>query len=188
MYDCLVIGGGPAGLTAALYLARFRRRVILVDSGNSRAASIPRSHNHPGFADGISGKTLLRTLRSQARGYGAELVSGTVISLARVEDRFEAQSGTDTIHVSRVLLATGITDKCPDIKSTDPEQLKDKVRYCPVCDGFEARGKRIAVYGPLEDAAGKAQFLRIYSSSVTLIPSSWVGEDKKGKYPSLDVA
>ncbi len=75
-YDCLVVGGGPAGLTAALYLARFRRRVLVIDAGNSRAASIPRSHNHPGFADGIPGEVLLSTLRTQAEEYGAEIVVG----------------------------------------------------------------------------------------------------------------
>src|SRR3954468_9420678 len=114
-YDCLVIGGGPAGLTAALYLARFRRRVILVDSGTSRAASIPTTHNHPGFADGISGEALLLTLRAQAQRYGALLISGTVVSLVGVEDHFEAGSSIGKICASRVLLATGITDKCPNI-------------------------------------------------------------------------
>jgi thioredoxin reductase (NADPH) len=62
-WDCLIIGGGPAGLTAALYLARFRRSVVVFDCGNSRALKIPRSHNHPGFVNGISGPTLLATLK-----------------------------------------------------------------------------------------------------------------------------
>src|SRR4051794_22466512 len=90
--DCLVIGGGPAGLTAALYLARFRRRVVLLDSGTSRAASIPTTHNHPGFSDGISGEALLRTLRAQAQRYGAVLMAGTVTSLVRAAEEFEAVS------------------------------------------------------------------------------------------------
>ena len=64
--DCLIVGGGPAGLTAAIYLARFRRRFVLVDAGRSRAAWIPVSHNHPGFPDGIEGEELLRRMRAQA--------------------------------------------------------------------------------------------------------------------------
>ena len=91
-YDCLVVGGGPAGLTAALYLARFRRRVLVIDAGKSRAASIPRSHNHPGFADGISGDVLLRTLRTQAEEYGAKIVVGNVLSLERTTDGFAADT------------------------------------------------------------------------------------------------
>jgi thioredoxin reductase (NADPH) len=62
-FDCLIIGGGPAGLTAAIYLARYRRRIALFDSGESRAAWIPESHNYPGFAKGISGKALQAILR-----------------------------------------------------------------------------------------------------------------------------
>src|SRR5437588_9706726 len=71
-WECLIIGGGPAGLTAAIYLARYRRRVVLADAGNSRAAAIPESHNHPGFA-GISGRELLDRLRRQAQRYGVEI-------------------------------------------------------------------------------------------------------------------
>ena len=69
--DCLVIGGGPAGLTAAIYLARFRRRFQVVDAGASRAALIPTSHNHAGFPEGIHGKALLSRMTEQARKYGA---------------------------------------------------------------------------------------------------------------------
>jgi thioredoxin reductase (NADPH) len=70
-YDCLIIGGGPAGLTAAIYLARYRRRVIVLDAGKSRAAWIPTSHNYPGFEDGIGGPELLALLAGQADQYGA---------------------------------------------------------------------------------------------------------------------
>jgi thioredoxin reductase (NADPH) len=57
IYDCIIIGGGPAGLTAAIYLARYRRQIVLIDSGESRAALIPESHNYPGFQNGVSGLT-----------------------------------------------------------------------------------------------------------------------------------
>lgn len=171
-YDCLVVGGGPAGLTAALYLARFRRRVVLFDAGRSRAASIPRTHNHPGFLDGIAGPTLLQTLRSQAEQYGAEIHSGTVDCLTPSDDGFEVRTDGGSFRASKVVLATGITDKCPNIETSDPDMVREKVRYCPVCDGFEATGKRIAVHGSPQDAAPKARFLRAYSPSVTLVPTS----------------
>jgi thioredoxin reductase (NADPH) len=69
-YDCVIIGGGPAGLTAAVYLARYRRRIVLFDAGDSRAALIPESHNYPGFPEGVSGPGLLSALRKQAENYG----------------------------------------------------------------------------------------------------------------------
>lgn len=169
LWDCLVIGGGPAGLTTALYLARFRRSVLVIDGGRSRALGIPRSHNHPGFIDGISGETLLRTLRKQASEYGAEIQDGHVVSLEVTGDGFRAQTETDEFSAACVVLAAGITDICPDIIDTS-SSLEAGVRYCPVCDGFEAVDKRIAVYGDPKDAGSKARFLRTYSSEVSLIP------------------
>lgn len=71
--DCLVIGAGPAGLTAAIYLARFRLKIAIVDAGKSRAAMIPRTHNHAGFPGGISGKELLGRMREQVQAFGTEV-------------------------------------------------------------------------------------------------------------------
>jgi thioredoxin reductase (NADPH) len=187
-YDCLVVGGGPAGLTAALYLARFRRRVLVIDAGKSRAASIPRSHNHPGFADGISGDVLLGTLRTQAEEYGAKIVDGNVLSLRRTTDGFAADTTIGPVVAPRVVIATGITDKCPDIEVLDPIGAKEMVRYCPVCDGFEAIDKKIAVYGPPNEAAGKARFLRVYSSAVTLVPTLPAHKDRKNEEGDFELA
>ncbi|HEX8508963.1 MAG TPA: NAD(P)-binding protein, partial [Propionibacteriaceae bacterium] len=88
--DCLVIGGGPAGLTAALYLARFSRRFRVVDSDNSRASWIPTSHNIPLFADGISGKEILGRQREHLARYGCQITRGRVTALRRVEEVFTA--------------------------------------------------------------------------------------------------
>jgi len=88
--DVLVVGAGPAGLIAAVYLARFRRSVTLVDAGHSRALRIPRSHNYPGFPDGITGSDLTASLRGQARRYGIEPTPGHVTSLSRIDGGFEA--------------------------------------------------------------------------------------------------
>src|SRR5262245_23380594 len=104
-YDCLIVGGGPAGLTAAIYLARYRRRALVVDSGKSRAEWIPTSHNYPGFEDGISGKALLRKLREQAEEYGAELRQGEVTKLEEARDGFVATANGKTIAAKRVLMA-----------------------------------------------------------------------------------
>jgi thioredoxin reductase (NADPH) len=169
-WDCLVIGGGPAGLTTALYLARFRRTVIVIDGGRSRAAGIPRSHNHPGFIDGISGDTLLHTLRTQATQYGAEIKAGNVLALDRTGDGFMAHTDGGDFSAACVVLAAGIADECPNNLRGTSTSESGYIRYCPVCDGFEAADKKIAVYGDPKHAAGKARFLRVYSSDVSLIP------------------
>jgi thioredoxin reductase (NADPH) len=92
LWDCLIVGGGPAGLTAALYLARYRRRVLVLDAGRSRAAQIPETHNHPGYK-GIAGKALLSLLREQACQYGAVIRTDEVGSLRTDERMFEADGG-----------------------------------------------------------------------------------------------
>ena len=135
--DCLIIGGGPAGLTAALYLARYRRRFLIIDAGDSRAAQIPQSHNHPGFA-GISGPALLEKLRTQAGRYGVEVMRGTVTSLKRNAEGFVAAVESGTLPASRVLLATGIKDEEPPLSGLEHAISRNAVRYCPVCDGYEA--------------------------------------------------
>jgi thioredoxin reductase (NADPH) len=166
--DCLIIGGGPAGLTAALYLARYRRRFLIIDAGDSRAAQIPQSHNHPGFA-GISGPALLEKLRTQAGRYGVQIVSGTVTSLNRSAEGFVAAVENGTLEASRILLATGIKDKEPPLPGLEHAVSRNAVRYCPVCDGYEASDKNIAVYGAIGEAANKALFLRTYTKRLTVL-------------------
>jgi thioredoxin reductase (NADPH) len=173
LWDCLVIGGGPAGLTAALYLARFRRSVLVVDRGDSRAAQIPRSHNHPGFPDGIEGPVLLSILRGQAESYGALIVSATVERLEKAGRVFNAHVGSVSYGARTVILATGLKDHAPSFEAgADAQVIRNAVRYCPVCDGFEATDKAIAVYGPAEACGAEVRFLRHYSAHVTLIDAT----------------
>jgi thioredoxin reductase (NADPH) len=173
--DCLVIGGGPAGLTAALYLARFERHFLLVDAGNSRASWIPTSHNIPVFADGISGREILSRQREHLARYGAHVVSGTVAGLRRAENGFvasvEDQTGlTHEVRARQALLATGADDMEPDLPNLPDAVRRGLVRYCPICDGYEARGRRIAVIGHGDRGLGEAVFVaRTYSRDVTLL-------------------
>jgi thioredoxin reductase (NADPH) len=90
-YDALVVGGGPAGLTAAIYLARYHRRVVVVDDGNSRAKWIPLSHNHAGFPDGITGDELLRRMREQAERYGATILTDRINKVSGEVDALHAR-------------------------------------------------------------------------------------------------
>jgi thioredoxin reductase (NADPH) len=168
--DALVIGGGPAGLTCGIYLARYRRKVVVIDSRNSRAALISETHNYPGFADGIAGPRLLDALTSQAKAYGVSIVHDRVAGLQPSGASFIATSDeTQLIKAKRVVLATGLVDRnipMYDLKEAFGHGL---IRYCPICDGFEASDLRIGVLGSGDDAAAKALFLRTYSRRVTLL-------------------
>jgi thioredoxin reductase (NADPH) len=168
MLDCLIVGGGPAGLTAAIYLARYRRAALLVDDGASRAAMIPASHNYPGFK-GIAGPDLLARLREQALLYGAALESGRIATLRQgAPGGFLAQGRGGEWAARTVLLASGLVDERPQIEGLDAAVWSGAVRYCPICDGFEAIDRRIGVFGSAEEAGRKALFLRTYSRNIVM--------------------
>src|SRR3954447_16419897 len=167
--DALIIGGGPGGLTAAIYLARYRRRVVLVDSSESRAALIPETHNYPGFADGIGGVRLLDALMQQAKTYGVTMIHDWVAALQKAEAGFAATCGKAEILARRAILATGLVDRNVSIPGLKQAIDHGSIRYCPICDGYEASDLRIGVLGSVEEARSKALFLRTYSSQVTLL-------------------
>lgn len=169
--DALVVGGGPAGLTAALYLARFRRRVVLADAGDPRAAWIPASHNIPFFADGIPGPEIVARQREHLARYAVPVLPARVTALARDGRGFVATvEGHAPVRARHVLLATGSRDLEPDLPDLPDAVRRGLVRYCPICDGFESRGRRIAVIGHGATGAGEALFIaRTYSDDVTLL-------------------
>lgn len=167
--DCLVVGAGPAGLTAATYLARFKRRIAVVDAGHSRASYIPRTHNYPGFPDGINGEELLARLRQQAARYGATVEHGTVESLRIDDGIFTAGVDGRSLRARRVLLATGIVDKEPEMPRLREAIAAGCIRLCPVCDGHEVLDRKVAVYGPVAGSVGHAIFMRTFSEDVTLL-------------------
>lgn len=167
--DCLVVGAGPAGLTASLYLARFRREIAVIDSGQSRARYIPRTRNYPGFPDGISGPELLGRLRAQAERYGARIETGLLDSLSRDGDGFVGTVGNERIRAGRVLLATGIVDKEPEMRDFREAVRHGCIRLCPICDGFEVTDTAVAIYGPAKDAGGHALFIRSFVREATVV-------------------
>jgi thioredoxin reductase (NADPH) len=167
--DTLIIGAGPGGLMAATYLGRYHRRPVLIDGNTSRARWIPESHNIPGFEQGIGGNDLLRHLRDQAVRYGADIRAGHATSITREQEMFRVQVGAETLLSRYVILATGVRDRLPELGGAEEAVLRSLLRICPICDAFEATGKRIAVIGDGEHGDHEAEFLRTYSEQVTLI-------------------
>lgn len=168
--DCVVIGGGPAGLTAAIYLARFRRRVVVVDEGNSRALWIPTSHNHAGYPQGVHGRALVERMREQAVEYGAELRVARGDAIERDGEGFTVQVGEQRIVTRSIIIATGVENKRPAMDGETHTRALEagRLRYCPICDGFEAIDQRIGVIGADGHGEDEALFLRTYSADVTV--------------------
>jgi thioredoxin reductase (NADPH) len=170
-YDCLIVGGGPAGLTAAIYLARFHLSVLVLHDRASRAALIPATHNHAGFPDGIAGPELLRRMDEQARRYGANVVAAKASTVEAAPDGFIVGTSGKAFAARSVLLATGVVNRrLPMSDVLHDEALKrGLLRYCPICDGYEVTDRNIAVIGTGGHALREAEFLRSYSARVTLV-------------------
>lgn len=172
MDDCLIIGAGPAGLTAAIYLARYHLSIRLFDSGSSRAAMIPCTHNHAGYPDGIAGTELLRLMLTQAEKYGVRREPVKITGLTQDGDSFVATTDHGTHRARTVLLATGVVNHRPHgllPEVHDPALARGLLRYCPVCDGYEVTDKRVAVIGTGDRGMREALFLRGFTRDITLI-------------------
>ena len=167
--DCLVVGAGPAGLTAGLYLRRFLRRVVIVDAGNSRARWIPESNNYPGFPNGINGEALLARLREQLLQAEGSVMAGTVDSIRTMSEGFEAEVGGLRVTSRTVVLATGVCNLEPAIEGIDAVRRDGLLRQCPICDAYEFAGKRMVVIGNDHHSVREATFLRHYTDDITVL-------------------
>jgi thioredoxin reductase (NADPH) len=170
--DCIIVGAGPAGLTAAIYLARFHLSIRLFDCGSSRAALIPCTHNHAGFPHGISGLELLARMAEQAERYGAQRELARVTKVERDEQGFRVTAEAREFRARTVLLATGVINNRPpgidDALHADA-LAAGLLRYCPICDAYEVTDRRIAVIGTGTRGTAEAVFLRGYTADVTLV-------------------
>ena len=171
--DSVIVGAGPAGLTAALYMARYLRRPLVLHDGAARAARIPESFNVPGHPDGVSGAELLARMTEHAQRYGTRLVEARIAQASRADGHFvfEAEDGRSW-RGRTAILATGIVLHQVDM----PHDLHESaihagvLRYCPICDGYEYRDRRIVVVGCDEQGAAEALFMRRFSQHITLVP------------------
>ncbi len=170
--DVIVVGAGPAGLTAALYLARYHRRVLVLHDGTSRALRGPMAHNVPGFPDGIAGKALVQIMERQAMEYGATIAEARVEDIQQSGNGFVLSGGGRTWRTRALIMATGVAMNEVDLPDAVHEKaIADGVlRYCPICDGYEGTDRKMGVIGADTNGAAEALFLRQYTNDVTLMP------------------
>jgi thioredoxin reductase (NADPH) len=165
--DCAVIGGGPGGLAAAIYLARFNRQVIVFDAGQPRARLSPWNRNYPGFPDGISGADLVKRFRAQAEEFKVRCILARVTSLTPTAEGFCIGAGKEAFEARRVILATGVQDRWPEVPNV--HELAGKyIRVCPICDAYETNRKRVGLIGSGDKVAREALYLRRFTADVTL--------------------
>lgn len=172
-YDIAIVGAGPAGLSAALYAARYCRSTLVLHDGTARALRIPLTHNVPGFDAGIAGIDLLKQMTRHAEKFGAQLVKARVDEITAAESLFTLMDENGAAWSARaVILATGLElNEIPLADEMHEAAIASGVlRYCPVCDGFEHKGARIAVLGCDISGAAEALFLAGYSDDLTLLP------------------
>jgi len=166
-YDVVVIGGGPAGLSGAVTLARFRRSVLVLDAGDPRNAPAGHVHNFL-TRDGTPPADIHALGQAEVRKYGGRVEHARVTALRRAGDRFGVEIGDRTITARRVLVATGLRDKLPDIPGLAARWGTD-VLHCPYCHGWEVRDRRIGVLATGPMAVHQALLFRQLSPHVTVL-------------------
>jgi thioredoxin reductase (NADPH) len=166
--EVIIVGGGPAGLSAAIYLGRAKRDVLLIDSGKSMARWEPEVRNYLGFPKGIDGKDLLRSGREQAGHYPIRFVRDRVIRVRAKPTHFSLQGEKGFYTCQRLLLATGIFHIPPEIPGVTP-CLGHSMFFCKDCDGYRVQDKTVAVYGWTNEAVEYALGILLYSPCVVLV-------------------
>ncbi|HEX8551894.1 MAG TPA: NAD(P)/FAD-dependent oxidoreductase [Abditibacteriaceae bacterium] len=169
-FDCVVVGAGPAGLTALEYLARFHRKAVALGAGGNkpRLLSIDRTYNLPGYPEGVPGATLLARLREQAETMGGEVRDETATHIDGKNGDFTVRlSNGEELHARKIILAMGVRDRHPDVPDIQPH-IGRFIRYCPVCDGYEHTGKHLGILGSGGSVARHALFLQTFSNRISI--------------------
>jgi thioredoxin reductase (NADPH) len=189
MFDCVIVGGGIAGLQAAIQLGRYQHRVLVIDKGKGRSTLCRSYHNLLGYPDGVSGEELRRTGRLQAERLGVRFQECEVIAAAKTDQTIEIACADGGIHrAETMLIATGVLDRYPDLPGLE-SCMGLSVYVCPDCDGYEVSGKKTIVMGSGDVGSGIAVGLHYYTDQLVYInhERKVVGSEKLDKLLKLGI-
>ncbi|WP_449536598.1 NAD(P)/FAD-dependent oxidoreductase [Ferdinandcohnia sp. Marseille-Q9671] len=172
-YDVIIVGGGIAGLQAAIQLGRYKHKIAVIDSNDGRSTICRCYHNILGWPDGVSGETLRNLGKMQAENYGVDFINNEVIKVEKEGSDFTLHCrGGDTYTARRLLLATGVKDNIPPIKNIY-KCLGLTIYVCPDCDGYEVVDKHVIVIGSGKPGANMALTLAYFTKDITFINHDW---------------
>ena len=169
-YDCIIIGGGPAGLTAGIYASRARLKTLLIESYSVACQAVTTDHieNYPGFPDGVNGFELIEKFKKQAEKFGVEFIAGEVKAIKENKSAWEILTDDLSYTGRAVIIASGARPKRLDIPGEDKFRGKG-VSYCATCDGALFKNKEVVVAGGGDTALEEAIFLTRFAKKVSVI-------------------
>lgn len=184
-YDALIVGAGPAGLSAAVYLARFLRATVVIDAGDGRMSGPQLNENYLGFPGGVRASRFLDLGRKQAQRFGACFVQGSVAHADCDDEGFVLRGDCGEWHSRAVILATGVTDIWPAFPNVH-RYVGRSLFWCITCDGFRSRGKRTLLIGANDEAATTALQFLMYTRRLTYVATG-VGDTPSTSLQKLDL-
>ncbi|MCA1050243.1 MULTISPECIES: NAD(P)/FAD-dependent oxidoreductase [Priestia] len=174
-YDCVIIGGGIAGLQAAIQLGRYKRSVLVIDSNDGRSNLCKNYQNILGWPEGISGQTLREMGRQQATSYGIQFTEDRVIQCQKEIKGFNVITKSANYEAATLLFATGVVDRIPSELQQELHHCMGKTVYvCPDCDGYEVNNRRVLVLGSGKAGASLSLTLTYWTNEIT-----YINHDKK---------
>jgi thioredoxin reductase (NADPH) len=168
-YQCIIVGGGIAGLQAAIQLGRYMHRVLVIDSADGRSTLCHSYHNILGYPNGVSGQHLREMGKSHAAELGIEFLQDKVVSTKELDEGFQIVTTTGaTFMTKRILLATGVMDRIPPLPKLYP-CLGISIYVCPDCDGYEVKDKKTIIIGSGRTGVGMAKTLSYWTKKLVYI-------------------
>ncbi|WP_121610485.1 NAD(P)/FAD-dependent oxidoreductase [Mesobacillus foraminis] len=177
MYDCIIIGGGIAGLQAAIQLGRYKHKVLVLDANDGRSVICHSYHNVLGYPDGVSGPELRSIGQEHASRLGVEFITDRVIKAEKINEKFAVETaGGEAFSAKTLLISTGVVDRIPPFPELKP-CLGISVYVCPDCDGYEVSDKQTIVMGSGNPGANMALTLSYWTKEITYVNHEQVDVD-----------